>query len=748
MFAHPASLRRASISTNIGVLGDVHPEDTTEDKFDTDNFIQEISPKSTLEKIKLTVGIGNSVIYPFLFANFIRTFWNIQSELSAELESNIYYRCQTLPVIRNAVSYDGATVRAEGAGLTTTSAVLGGLMATGCLIYLFGDFLRRQCQYASTKNLNLKIDKFIDTLELDDDKKAAVVRKFLYDLPINNIITLLQSRGSKKGLDKDSAEEMRRQISGWQKYGENLSWFQTEINSNYLTPLVVLSVIPAFVITYLAARNLSENSPCETFPLVAYLTDTCDVTEQYENLSLLTYFWDVLSLSGLSVYCLGIFAHFGTSFGELKKIRPWYYENIHKKYFATNPDQWVYKSVLWGLAAYAFTPFIFTYSFIKALNLANKYAAETNCPSLDKMLWAAYTNDQSYDDLCPASSKSMAISGFLGDFEIVKLDFMFFSLMSCSYVLADIIERCFLRPENSLSTEQKIQRQYYFNKAKQLLKKMEDIRKSSWKWTMGAIVIVGLGQLFFAKRFADDVLNHKLELIKDFSSYNISAFSIPDNSTYANLTQLLCPYDNLTAILLAETTLYGNFTLNNLLNTSLPLRLVNNHTIAFDVAEACANSGILTAYLYNIVDHSMGCDPLLVTRAIAAFVGLYWLGISFSTGSTYMLATAVYLLFWGIDSLRKCCQREVIELDDASDEYDDDSYIESEETQQNTTRRISSLNIEQSESNDTVISSIPNSFIPKRLQFIGSRTDTLSQSLASTKTNGYGTNSTSNHHRH
>lgn len=704
MINRPMSLRAgASVRASIiaSELSDLTSDDSSEpellvneekshaDNVDIEGFIKKITQKPLVERVSFTVATVNSFIYPLLFINFMRTFWSIQSEMLHELQTNIYYRCVTNPSIQTALTYDGATVRAEGAGLTTTSAVVCGMIATVELTRLAAKYVFDQYHYAKNPNLIKRIEAFVQTRALNNIDYEKKLRAFLFTIPYKGLMHFLDIYEDLSGMDEEIITELLALSSHWEKFAAELAWYKGELNTNYLAPIVGLSTIPAFIVTYIAAVNLSKHSTCKEFPLLTYLTDACEVNEQYENLSLITYFWDILSATGLAVYCLGLFARLVTS--PMKDFRLWFYENIHKKYFASDADKWIYKNIAWGITSYIVTPAIFAYSFTRAVTLANRYSELTNCPPLFTLLLAAYTNDHSYDETCPASAKSMEISGFLGDFEIVKMDFMYFTAMCLTYLTAEIVERIFLHDPKYLSANDLVLREQLFAKAKKIQHKMTEISNLSWNITIATCVVIGLGQLYPVKHFADSVLHHDLEIIKDVTSYLGGNFSLPNNSTYTELSNAICPYDNFTAIALAEEIYLRNFNLSDLLNATIPLRLVNNHTLAYEYAPKCLDHDIFSLYFYNIPNVASGCDPILVTRTIAAFIGLYWLGISFSTGSTYMLSTAMLLLVWAGDTVKNFFENEPEEEKD--DEYVDFSDLDNVDSRIYC-RRASAVNIE------------------------------------------------------
>ncbi len=648
----PATLH-SELPNEALLIEDEVPQHATE----VEKFITALNPKTMLQKIGLAATTGNFILYPLLFANFMRIFWLVQSTLKSELDYNLYYRCEILPDVRTAISYDGATLRAEGAGLTTTSAGIGAVIALIAAQYQLARYLSRKNQFSQAHTLNQRVDAFIKSLRLQHPDHENKIRSFLFDAPLDKLTVLLDKDRNKKGLRLETMQEIQHLGNRWEKFADEMAWFRGEVNTNYLMPIIGLSTIPAFIVTFIAAYNLNNESSCGTFPLVAYLSDTCEVTEQYQNLSLLTYFWDVLSVTGLSVYCGVLLARFVTGFSPLYGLRATFYEKIHKKYFQTNPDHWVYRKLTWRITSTLFTPAILAYSFLEAFRLADNYLAELNCPRMDTLIWSIYTNNVSDDVFCPASEKSMAIAGFLGDFEIVKVDFMLFALTFFSYLCTYLFEKFGMRAYDDLTEQEKITRDGYFDYSKTMLAKFDAISNLSWDFALGACILIGILQFFPIKSFADNILHHNLETYNDLNS------TLPVNTTFNNetlpgLLNTFCPYDNLTAIFLEQAGNFSQFNFSDIdisqfVNMSLPLRLIDNTTLAFQIAPACPQQEIASVYFHNIFGMNSTCDPLLETRAIGGFVGPYWLGISFVSGSVYMLATASQLFTWGMKSLRK-----------------------------------------------------------------------------------------------
>lgn len=645
---------------------------------DIEKFIKSLNPKTAIQKVGLTATTGNFILYPALFANFMRIFWQVQGNLKTELDNNLYYRCEILPDVRTAISYDGATLRAEGAGLTTTSAGLGALVALIAAQYQLVRYFKRKNQFADTSVLTQRTDAFVKSLRLNNTDDEKKILHFLLDAPAAKLTTLLDKDRCKKGLTLEIMHEIQLMGSPWERFADELAWFRGEVNTSYLMPIVGLSTIPAFIVTFIAAYKLSQESSCGTFPLVAYLSDTCDVTEQYQNLSLLTYFWDVLSVTGLSVYCGVLLMRLLTAYGPLQGMRDWFYENIHQKYFQADPDTWIYRKLVWRIMSTVFTPAILAYSFVEAYKLANNYLTEMNCPSMDSLIWSIYTDSLTDDAYCPASEKSMAIAGFLGDFEIVKVDFMLFTVTFFSYLCTALYEKFGMRAYDDLSATEKAARDKLFKFAKAMLAKFDDISNLSWDFAIGACIIVGILQFFPIKNFADTILHNDLETFENMNS------SLPLNTTYDNdtlplLLSTFCPFDNLTAIFLDQMNMtsfnVSDIDFSQFINSTLPVRLIENTTLGFQIAPACPHHEITSVYLHNIAGIDSGCDPLLETRAIGGFVGPYWLGISFVSGGVYLLATATQLLNWGVNSFKKCLSRNntaTAELEVDNDDEDEE----------------------------------------------------------------------------
>jgi hypothetical protein len=627
------------------------PEEKNHSGVDIEKFISELSVKSPVEKIFSATTTGNSIIFPILFVNFMRIFWNVQAQLSHKMETSLYYRCEYMPEIRKAITYDSATLRAEGAGLTTTTAGFGALFAVFAAMYQLANHARRKKQFRNERNLTQQVDLFIRYLNLPQPEQEKKLRSFLLDAPIPKLKKLLQKKYY--GVDANVVQEIQQLTSGLQRFADDLAWYREELNTNYFLPIVGISTIPAFIVTFIAALKFHQHSTCSTFPLIAYLLDSCDVKEQYENLSLLTYFWDVLSVTGLSVYCTGLLARAATSYPALKSLRPWYYENVHQKYFASNPDKWVFKKLAWAFSSYLFAPLILTYAFIAAMKLANEYAASADCPSFLNLLMSIYSNAESDDYHCSPAEKSMGVAGFLGDFEIVKVDLLFFSLMCFSYVLAGMAERCFNKKSSTMTLEEIQVVDDRLTYGKKILAITESISKKSWDLAIAGCVLIGIVQFVPIVRFADSILHNDLEV---FRNLNVS---LPTNSSsndmYSAFAKSFCPYDNLTAIIL-EYTNSTQYNLTEFLSQHLPLRLVHNDTAALCIAQACKNHDIASAYFYNIAGIDTGCDPLLVTRSIGGFVGPYWLGISFISGGIYVIATSTQLLHQALKLIRSYCK--------------------------------------------------------------------------------------------
>jgi hypothetical protein len=625
---------------------------------DVEKFVTSLNVKTAFQKIGLAAATCNFLLYPVMFANFMRIFWLVQDQLQGELDNNLYYRCEILPNIRTAISYDGATLRAEGAGLTTTSAAIGALVALVAAQYQLARYFIRRHQLSDAKKLNDGVNRFIKSLMLQNTEHETKIRAYLLDTPIEKLTLLLSADRAKKGFDENIAAEIKNLGSAWEKFADDLAWYRGEVNDSYLMPIIGISTIPAFIITFIAAYELNKESSCQTFPLVSYLSDSCDVSEQYKNLSLLTYFWDVLSATGLSVYCSVLLARFVTAFSPLHYLRQWFYENVHQPYFQYNPDKWVYRKLTWRISSYIFTPVILTYSFIEAFKLANNYLAGMegmNCPSMDSLLWSIYSGNHVYDPSCPTSEKSMAIGGFLGDFEIVKVDFMLFTLTCLCYLGAALVEKYFIRDISDLSDDEKLERAVSLKFAKQLLEKLEKIGSLSWDFAIFACVITGVLQFFPIKRFADDILHHDLEVYDSYNSTFFSNHSAADNQT--EMLTKICPFDNLTQIYLDQNLNFTNFNLSKFINANLPIKIINNMTSALIIAPACPHREMAAVYAHNIVGIDSGCDPLLETRSIGGFVGPYWLGISFVSGGVYILATGSQLFSWGVSAFKKCLRQ-------------------------------------------------------------------------------------------
>jgi hypothetical protein len=271
----------------------------------------------------------------------------------------------------------------------------------------------------------------------------------------------------------------------------------------------------------------------------------------------------------------------------------------------------------------------------------------------------------------------MAIGGFLGDFEIVKVDFMLFTLTCLCYLGAALVEKYFMRDISELTEEEKIDRADSLKFAKKLLAKLERIGSLSWDFAILACVITGVLQFFPIKKFADDILHHDLEVFDTYNSTFFVNHSAPDNQTIPELLTQICPFDNLTKIYLDQNLNFTHFNLSNFINTNLPIKIINNITSALIIAPACPDREMAAVYAHNIVGLNSGCDPLLETRSIGGFVGPYWLGISFVSGGVYILATGTQLFSWGVSAFKKCLRQyreKPIEDDDRNFEDSNHPY--------------------------------------------------------------------------
>jgi hypothetical protein len=671
----PAPLNEAIIDEHIPHTEPLLSEEINIPVVDAEKFSQSLSSKTVFQKVGLVAATCNFILYPALFANFMRVFWQVQAMLKSELDNDLYYRCEILPDVRTAISYDGATLRGEGAGLTTTSAAIGAAVALVAAQYQMARYCWRRHQFSQAKNLHAEVDRFIDSLELENPEQEKKVRMYLLDAPLDKLTILLSKERDKSGLDKEIVAEIQNLGTAWEKFAEDLAWFRDEVNTSYLMPVVGIATIPAFIITFIAAYQLYTESTCDTFPLIADLTDTCDVTELYKNLSLLTYFWDILSVSGLGVYCLVLLARFITAIPSLRFMREMFYKEVHVPYFQTNPDNWVYKKLTWRMASYVFVPALVSYSFVQAYQLADNYLSSMACPPMSRLLWSIYTDNHSEDINCPASEKSMAIAGFLGDFEIVKVEFMLLFLTCASYLGTGIWEKYFRRAEKDLSEQEKIVRKTHLNNAKTLLAKLDRFGSKSWDYALAACIIMGTLQFIPIKSFADGILHHDLEVFHNFNNTLISNATVWSNDTLPQMINYICPYDNLTGIIMDMSSTHFNIT--DIFNATARIKIIDNSTLSWQIAPACEQQEIMSVYFHNMLGTDSNCDPLLETRSIGAFIGPYWLGVSFVGGGIYILATGSQLLLWGIQSVKKrfSQQETPVEAKENIEEDDNDSYV-------------------------------------------------------------------------
>jgi hypothetical protein len=606
------------------------------------------------------VGTIQIMVMPLLFVNAVRRFFEFRPYLLEAIQKIKYYTCNLHPEVITAISYDGATVSAEGFGLTTTLVFLTIAESVALLSYQLVRYgmdrkkineliqLVKQHNFENTNDIRyLQIDPpqlnellyFLKHTDQPESVIRDVIKTRLWGFSSQRELTDFLLRTSSEGTQNAIYHAVSRPATSWVA---DIHWYRSQLGM-YMLPFTVLAAIPGFVLMLRAALNLGRDVNCNLWTLVA---DTCDVSDQYDMLSLEIYPWMTVSGTWLGFLSSGMFARLFAS--PFPRFRSAFYQVFHEpiERWSQDEEKWRIQSLTWEMISIPALLGISAYSGYRSIELVDHYARDIGCQSLTHLLDVVFSNRlNNTDHVCSAGQIGLAISGFLGDLEIGKIYTLYAATRTISYLVGFMLER--------LSCLRKESTKRYME---QLLEQLKKIHTNSWKVAGVSCLMAVVTFAVVAKRLADAVLQEGLEETYPLAGLHPFNGTTPhfDNTTISRLEHLICPYDQLDL---------SNITLST--NASLPIYLVNNATLVFSLAAGCQDSGIVSVYFRSLLNNINDCSPPVIARGIGVFISDFWVSVSGTTGVTYLIASALQVGIKGlstlIDYLKKACRESMPE---------------------------------------------------------------------------------------
>ncbi|MDR3491155.1 MAG: hypothetical protein P4M12_03810 [Gammaproteobacteria bacterium] len=553
-----------AISEHIDIDVDSALENQHEEhELSTEEFIAllEAHSKTYIQKIKSTIATTNSLLLPFLFANAIPIFFQAKKEVEENLISNPYYLFS--PKIKQALAYDLATANAEASALTTTLVLSSIAMLTFSIPYHIKKYydVRKE---SNTLINTLNIKKYSDLMRI---KMLSIKRDKL-----NELTAAIVQHGKTENLSAILDHPL--------SFYEKLEWYNTEV-SKYINPITMLAFIPGFIVMYNATNDFKEDWQCDISPFLSYFSDKCKVLEQYSAMSAITYLWDIVSVTWLSLHTLATTARVLSI--PFKTFREFIYK-LHAPFekWSNDKERWLYKDLIEEVVS-RFLIFAAVYATYRAVNLVDRFALETNCETFPSFFTSLNSHNGNSD--CTTAEKSMTVSGV-----IVILEFLtFYPLYISSKLLSSffwaISEKCFKEPLISRET------------AKKMLQKFQSINSRNSAAAMIGTLIVGIPAFIMSREFEDNML--KEGLVKNI----------------------------------------------DLRGTTIPIT----------IHEACPSYGAISLYFYNLLHKVVDCDPAFWRRAQSAFIAPYWLTVSVTAATFYLLSEGIF----EFDALIKYCKNKI-----------------------------------------------------------------------------------------
>ena len=599
-------------------------------------IISHLKIRTIFEEIATTTSATVAYFSFILLLNSIRNFAAIEAEINRELVEKTWYRCQLDPEIRWVLGLEAATVSTEAVGYTTSLAGLALLLVILSGGYHLGKFSYNYRQKYNLdylcKEHNIELSQSLwkfnlsrqdmrelhTIIETHHDNKIliqALMKIYFETLNHKELKTLIETI-DRHQLKHDILKLLSIRPSPFRNWIDQSQWYANEL-ARYRLPVAGLFAIPGGILMYQGASYIGSRINCDISTLIF---DTCDVSKQYDMLAEQIKIWMPVSFSVIFLSSFGMVLNLVMQHSWFKATRAGFYERWHKPYARWLDDKnWLYKRVGLEIVGSALRPAIIIYSFTKAISLANRYAQEVGCGSL----WHVLTDfNPPPDSLCDPGSKGLVVGGFVADFEIAKLYFFFMLLKAGTYTFVHFLEHC-----------TNLKKRYPIARVSQLYEKFLNIEKRSLEFALSPLLLIplGLGMFFTAKTFAEQMLHQGL------SSYYQPGFPTNINiSSISNTTMLqeICPFDNLTAIILQ-------------LNTSaLPFKIIDNYTVEFPISEPKPNLTVFDIYFNNFL--SPGDDILLEKRSLAFFVSVFWMLFSLYAGGMYYVGNNAQLAGWGL----------------------------------------------------------------------------------------------------
>lgn len=613
-----------------------HEEDSSQQK-DLTNLIQAALQRggntNYVEKVKFAFQ-SSFLTLPLLFFNASFIFQYYRDQLETGMLNNPYYNGFFHNLIKT-LALEGGIISAEAISITTTSVVIANLITIPTALIQ----LRRYFKHRND------LDSLVKLLKENNCPQADQLR--LYPL------TRHQQEYIRSTIGSGTLNE-RTIIAGkssrFQLFLDDLIWFNGE-TSKYISPFLVLSLLPGLVFMNRAAADLSDDLNCGPLPILGVFFDICSPIERVELMSLLAYAWGSFSGSYLLMHSLALTSRvLLTPFPE---FRHFFNENINlpfKYWCEENQYEQLFKKIFLALCM----PPATAYSLYRSLQFTNAYLNQMGC-SASEAFSRGFFSGPSYP--CSTTQASLGVSVFIGAFEFEHLYPIYMGIVTFSFLFAFWIKN--QRHFDSI---------FIIDAIQELLDRLAIQENKLLKGLgMGALT-GGIVGLWPALHMSSTILRKEgVEIffpLNNFPSLNQSMW--PDllpvkNQPDFNSLISHIPECTISAPIGLPPVENGNNSFPGF-NISVPCIEIffdetSNQTIlGLQITHPCPEHTPYSVYAATLFHLPLDCDSILLARSMAGFVAPFWLSVNIFGGLGLSLASVWLLFFFPSPSLSRYCK--------------------------------------------------------------------------------------------
>ncbi|MCW5589160.1 MAG: hypothetical protein KIT27_05800 [Legionellales bacterium] len=506
--------------------------------------------------------------------------------------------------------------------------------------------------------------KLITDLEKFKEKRLEVFAK-LDELNLNamaknkdNCLDLAKLSSKLESINDDS---IITDIQGYQKssiarYVRSINRYYQDVNS-YTKNLSAVGLLIGLSLMAKKAHQLKEELGCgEIFEL---LVQSCDINPQLNLMTLTSYPWLGMSAPMFAVPLLASAAYGAATL--IDKLRPdsatlktWFSQNINTPFLSwyNDPNRTIFYDATSSVLKTVNLLWITGLSLARAINFVDEYAAQNYCGSFANVLKTIVTSnypDPNGDDfsLCDASQLSIIMNAWIGVAEFASAYSLFGLQALAVLIIGLLLTRYYSRQEYAalagFSDEDLIEvkglmRINSDNLTNTMKDKINNSDSKNQKFTFTETLAL--------EKFLES--EGKYELSKKLQGAPLTAKRVKAwldqkwNTAYKGAA--IGVVIGAIAAFLPATKLA-----NYLLQSGLYVLWRNGQFGDYiQVAAPCSSESVYGVFYKNLSFQNIKCDAILTARTIAAFVGLFWTGVSLGGLTGLILTLYPNLLTSGI----------------------------------------------------------------------------------------------------